>query len=106
MRKQQNVSIKDFVKANHRPRTTMDIIRAGNPHAFALWGAKDISMAGTKLQFTVNGNEMLITFNLQSKSYFINYYKIINRRKKVINSAKDVKESELYKELTNILGEV
>ena len=90
-------------------RNTMDIIRTGNPHAFALWNAKDISSAGNKLQFTVfnknyNG-EVIITYNSVSKDYFVSFFNIVNNRKKYINKLKNVKEINLYKELEATLGE-
>jgi hypothetical protein len=103
-------SIKNMLAKMYVSRNTMDIIRLGEPHAFALWNAKDITSNGNKLQFTVNNEnyngEVLVTYNSTSKDYFISFYNIVNNRKKIINKFKNIKEKNLYNKLKEVLGRI
>ena len=99
-------SMKDLVKKMQTSISTMDIIREHNPHAFALWCAKDIVSSGTKLQFTVNKNDMIVTYNVTSKDYFITYFAMENGKRKMLERRKNIDREELFSELTGILGEI
>lgn len=105
-----NTTIKNMLDKMYVSRNTMDIVRLGNPHAFALWNAKNITSSGNKLQFTVNNvnysGEVLVIHNSTTKDYFLSFFNIINNKKKIINKFKNISEKDLYSKLEEILGRI
>jgi len=96
-------NLRDIVNRLNSSDTIMNIIKSNNPHAFAQWDAKNVTFIGQNLQFSVNNNEMMITYNVSSKDYFIKFFKMENNRRKIINNKSNIKKEDLYKEIESIL---